>query len=350
MNNILIVSLHFSPGYIGHMMAWYRLCGQCGYNPLIYADEKYAKYYKNTEYNFCSYIEDVKEFKPDFAVVQNTGFENVSFFRWCGNNRCKIFYILHEPYMGIRELLKDGTYCFKQAVACALNAWLCSKSVKVFLCSKYAEKNCKRYMKGAYRKKVSFPLLFLDEYAEDKEERKYFSLIGTYATPKGSDLFLKFIRESDSRGYNIDFQIATRSNLEVQLKDEVFQKLIKEGKLVVQHGRDMTTEEINKAYRRSICCWNGYRRTTQSGVLPNAYMLGTPVLASHIGSFAEFVIPGKTGDFIDNEDADSIYNGYLRVKNNSEFMSEQCRQFFLDKFFYVNQAQGLKSIIENISR
>lgn len=348
MKNILIVSLHFSPGYIGHMMAWHKLCEQCGYNSLIYGDEKYSKYYKDTEYKFCSNLEVVMEFKPDIAIVQNTGFENVLFFKWCENNNCKILYILHEPYMGIRELLKDGTYCVKQAIACILNAWLCSKSEKIILGSKYAEDNCKCYMKSAYKKKVSFPLLFMDSYLENGEDRKYFSLIGTYATPKGSDLFFKFIKESVSRGYDIDFQIATRSNLDEQLKDSVVKKLIKEDKLVVHHGRDLTTEEINAAYRRSICCWNGYRRTTQSGVLPNAYMQGTPVLASNIGSFTDFVIPGKTGEFIDNKDVNSIYKGYLKIQNNSEDMSKQCRKYFLEHFFYGNQAKRLKDVIDNI--
>lgn len=350
MKNILIVSLHFSPGYIGHMMAWYKLCENCGYKPMLFVDEQYSMYYKGTEYIYSTRIHDVKAFRPDFAVVQNTGFENVKFFKWCLKNRCKILYILHEPYMGFRELLKDGTYCVKQAVACILNTWLCSKSEKVILCSQYAEDNCRQYMKGAYKKKASFPLLFMDEYEEKGEERKYFSMVGTYATPKGSDLFLRFVKESVLKGYNIDFQIATRTNLEELLKDDIFQKLMSEGKMIVQHGRNMTTAEINGAYRRSICCWNGYRRTTQSGVLPNAYMLGTPVLATKLGSFVEFVIPGKTGEFIDNEDAESIYKGYLKIKENSEEISRQCRQYFLDHFFYGNQTEVFKSIISSIQQ
>ena len=348
MNNILIVSLHFSPGYIGHMMAWYKLCKQCGYKPLIYGDEQYSKYYDNSEYEFTTKKENLELYKPEYAIVQNTGFENVEFFKWCRKNRCKILYILHEPYMGVKELLKDGTYCIKQAVACILNVWLCKKSERVIVCSQYAEDNCRRYMKGTYKKASRFPLLFMDEYSDEGEERKYFSLVGTFATPKGSDLFLKFIKESVNKGCDINFQIATRTNLDEQLKDETLQQLIRNGKLIVQHGRNMTTDEINAAYRRSICCWNGYRRTTQSGVLPNAYMLGTPVLATMLGSFVEFVVPGKTGEFIDNEDTDSIYNAYLKIREYSEEMSRQCRQYFLDHFFYGNQVKEFISIIDSI--
>lgn len=345
---IAIVSLHFSPGHISHMMAWYKLCEMCGYTPMLYVDEKYEKYYQDTEYNYQVNIEGLDGFKPDLSIVYNTGFENVEFFKWCGKNDCKIIYVLHEPYMGLREILKDGTYCIKQAVACILNVWLCNKSEKVIICSQYAEDNCRHYMKSAYRKMVRFPLIFMDEYRYNGEDRKYFSLIGTYAKSKGSDLFLKFIKDSVKKGYDIDFQIATRINIKDKLEDETLQKLMQSGKLIVQHGRNMTTDEINSAYRRSICCWNGYRRTTQSGVLPNAYMLGTPVLASHLGSFIEFVQPGKTGEFIDNEDFESIYKAFTKVKEHNKDMNDECRKYFLDNFFYESQVKLFKSIVDGI--
>lgn len=347
MTNIAIASLHFSPGFIGHMKAWYKMCKQCGYTAQLYFDQQYVKYFEGSEYKYSTDIKELGKNKPDYAVVQNTGFENVAFFKWCERNNCKIFYILHEPYMGFRELLKDGTYCVKQAVACMLNVWLCSKSAKVILCSDYAEKNCRKYMKGAYKKHARFPLIFLDEYeAADDTERRYFSLIGNYNPSKGSDLFLQFIKNAVAKGYDIDFQIATRTDLSSQLADDVFQKLISDGKLIVQHGRNMTTDEINGAYSKAICCWNGYRRSTQSGVLPNAFMLGAPVVATRIGSFVEFVEPGKTGEFIDNENAESIYAGYIKIKEHSAEMSDCCRKFFLDHFFYGNQAETFKKIVE----
>ena len=66
-------------------------------------------------------------------------------------------------------------------------------------------------------------------------------------------------------------------------------KMQDEGQLLVQQGRPLTEEEMSAAYRRSVATWNGYRRSTQSGVLPNAFMQGTPVIATKLGSFEEFV-------------------------------------------------------------
>lgn len=350
MKRILITSLHFSPAFIGHMEAWYELCENCGYEPELFVDKQYTQYFKGKKYKYTTKFSQVQKFKPDFTVVQNNGTENIQFFRWCNKNNCIILYIVHEPYMGFKELMKDGDYWWKQAGACVLNNWLCSKSTKVILCSDYAEDNCKRYMKSAYKKVVRIPLLFLDgETSEKLEERRYCSLIGTYSYPKGSDLFLKFIKDSVQRGYDIDFQIATRSNMKEELKDEVFRDLIKKGKLLVQEGRTLTTDEMNQAYKRSICTWNGYRRTTQSGVLPNAFMMGTPVLASNIGSFKEFVKPGITGEFIDPENTKSIYKAYLKIKENVETYSNGCRKEFLNNNFYRSQVNVFKKLIESIS-
>lgn len=349
MKKILITSLHFSPAYIGIMEAWYKLCEFCGYKPLLYVSIEYKDYFDNTVFEYATSIDDVARFRPEYTVIQNNGVENLRFFRWCKSNNCKIIYILHEPYMGISELVKDGTYCIKQSGACLMNTLLCNLATKVILCSDYAEENCKKYMKGAYKKHVRFPLIFTDEFDKSNNvERKYFSLIGTYASSKGSDLFLNFIKDSVDKGYNINFQIATRSNIDKQLHNEIFEKLIRDDKLVVYQGKNMSTKEIDRAYRSSICCWNGYRRTTQSGVLPNAYMMGTPVVASELGSFKEFVKPNMNGEFINNNDSQSIYKAYCSIEENIVRMTEECRKSFLTKFYYANQSERFKRLIESI--
>lgn len=345
---VVITSLHFSPGFVGHMQAWYKMCEQCDIEPILLLSDGYGDFFCDGEYKYVTDIKTLNIFKPNFAVVQNTGFENIEFFKWCEKNNCKILFILHEPFMGIKELVKDGPYCLKQAGACILNMWLCKKADRVIICSNYAQANFNKYMKKFNRKMVRFPLIFLDEYKADQDERKYFSLIGTYAVSKGSDVFVEFVKYATNKGYNISFQIATRSNINKQLNDPVLRKLMKEGMLIVQSGRDMSPDEINMAYRRSICCWNGYRRSTQSGVLPNAFMMGTPVLATNIGSFREFVEPGITGEFIDIKDFDSIYKGYQRLCKENKSISKRCRMKFLEQFWFGNQCEKFVEILNTM--
>lgn len=346
---IMIVSLHFGPGHIAHLKAWYKMCRLCDYDASMYVNKEYNKFFDCNKYKMLLSLDKIEEYKPDIVLLYNFGIENLQFVQWCRKNRIKVIYVLHEPYMGVRELLKDGTYIFKQATACILNYIICNKATRVMLCSDYAVTNCKKYMRVAYKKHIRFPLIFEDEYLEtDVEERKYFSLIGTYASSKGSDLFLRFIKESVCAGYDIDFQIATRSDMSELLNEPVFKNLIESGKLIVQQGKAMTQSEINEAYRRSLCCWNGYRRSTQSGVLPNAFMMGTPVLASRQGSFEEFVRPGENGEFIDASSLTSIYDAYIQIKQNSEHMTNKCRENFLEKFSVQSQMTKFKSIIREL--
>lgn len=349
--NILIVSMHFSPGFIGHMKAWYKLSEECGYNVKLFFDQKYAKYFDISEYNYTTELKEVDVFRPSIAVVQNTGFENVEFFKWSSKHNCKIFYILHEPYMGMKELLKDGSYLAKQAIACILNVWLCAKATRVILCSQYAEENCQKYMKGAYRKKAFLPLLFLDDYRQNEDvDREYFSMIGTYAEPHGSDVFIKYIKEAYENGSKQKFQIATRSDITEMISEPVYKKMQDDGQLLIQQGRPLTEEEMSAAYRRSIATWNGYRRSTQSGVLPNAFMQGTPVVATKLGSFEEFIKPGNTGVFINDFECATITDAVCKVQKNGKSMNKECRDFFLTHFYYRNQIEPFKNIVEEVKR
>lgn len=348
MKRILIVSLHFGPGHVAHLKAWLKMCYECGYDAKLLINDQYTKFFQKSEFEYFTEIKRANEFQPEIAIVYNFGIENIHFFRWCEKNRCKIVYVLHEPYMGLKELLKDGTYCVKQGISSLTNNWLCGHANKVIVCSKYAENNCKRFMKKVSKKITRFPLIFLDEYIENTDVRKYFSLIGTYASSKGSDLFLNFVKQAFIENYDIDFQIATRVDISNLLKDDIIQSMIKSNRLIVKQGKVLTTEEINNAYKCSVCCWNGYRRSTQSGVLPNAFMQGTPVLASRLGSFEEFVVPGITGEFIDNKNMKSVYEKYLVIKKNDRQMSDSCRQFFLENFFYKSQIERFSHIIDSL--
>ena len=347
--NILIVSKHFSPGFIGHMKAWYNLSEECGYNTKLFFDQKYEKYFDVNEYNYATRLNEVENYQPNIAVVQNTGFENIEFFKWWTKHNCKIFYILHEPYMGMKELLKEGSYFAKQSVACVLNVWLCAKATRIVLCSKYAEENCQKYMKMAYRKRAFLPLLFLDNYYEKKDAgREYFSMIGTYAEAHGSDIFIKYIKDAYENGSKQKFQIATRSDITKMLSDPVYKEMQDKGQLLVQQGRPLTEEEMNAAYRRSIATWNGYRRSTQSGVLPNAFMQGTPVIATKLGSFEEFIEPWCTGAFIDNFEFYTITDTVSKIREAGSIINENCRTFFLAHFYYRNQLDAFKKIVNEV--
>lgn len=345
---ILISSLKFGVGHVAHLRAYMQLVKSCGYEAAAFVNGRYIEFLDRTSCEFFDNREQIKLFSPDVAIIYNTGFEDINFLKFCKSEHIKTIFVLHEPYMGIRELLKDGDYCVKEAVGSMLNSYLCSKADLVFLSSKYAIENCKKYMPRAYKKSAEFPLIFQDSFLM-KGKRKYFSLIGGYAYSHGSDIFLDFIKKS-YRTNNILFQIATRNNIEEQLNDPIIKKMIESERLVVKQGKALSSEEIDAAYRSSICTWNGYRRSTQSGVLANSYMQGTPVIATNVGSFNEYVSDGKTGKIIGNFEYETLLNSYLEVSNNIETMEKCCRDAFKTYFFYANQKDIFTKIMTQFMR
>ena len=152
-------------------------------------------------------------------------------------------------------------------------------------------------------------------------------MIGTYAEPHGSDIFIKYIREAYERGSKQKFQIATRSNISDMIADQIYKKMQDEGQLLVQQGRPLTEEEMSAAYRRSLATWNGYRR-----------------------SFEEFVEPGNTGVFIDDFGCNTITNAIKNIEATGKVMNEKCRSFFLTHFYYRNQLDSFKKIVEKVEK
>lgn len=322
------------------------MMAECGFDAALYIDPHYMELLNGVNGKIFFDLQEALNFQPDVVWIWNTGFENIKVIKAFKKSNSRIVYVLHEPFMGIKNLVKEKGYLVKGTGAMLLNYWLCMKSDKIILCSQEGSKNCRMYMEGAYKKHDLFPLIYPDGMVKGLE-RKYFSMIGGFGIAHGSEQFLDFVKQSNDKS-NILFQIATRANIAEKLKDSIFQSMIKEGRLIVQQGRPLTEKEMNEAYRRSICTWNGYLRSTQSGVLANSFMQGTPVMATHLGSFDEYVKDGENGTFIDDYSYDTIFNAYQRIASNIDEMSKNARNTFLEQFYYRNQEEKFKEIIESL--
>ena len=123
--------------------------------------------------------------------------------------------------------------------------------------------------------------------------------------------------------------------------------MINSGTLRLSYGRPLTNLEINQAYERSFCVWNVYRRSTQSGVLPKAFMFGTPVIASNLGSFPEFVRDGENGYLVDDYSFESLYRKLILVNENIGIMSQNCRNTFEKTFYWKAQVSKVRDMLEN---
>jgi glycosyltransferase involved in cell wall biosynthesis len=105
-------------------------------------------------------------------------------------------------------------------------------------------------------------------------------------------------------------------------------------KIEILCGKPLGNADINLCYAKSICVWNLYRTSTQSGVLPKAFMFGTPVIASKIGSFPEFIQEGVNGRFASARDHEGTWTAFEEIRSNLGMYAANSRKTFLETFYY----------------
>jgi glycosyltransferase involved in cell wall biosynthesis len=192
-----------------------------------------------------------------------------------------------------------------------------------------AHNNTSRYAK--------INLLFSDEAPPDQinRPRSFISYIGTIAEDHAFKEFVHLMHESISEGTisGYSFLIATRSRIPEEMSS-IIESGVLSGRLVVQSGTPMTNEQINGFYAQSHLVWNAYKRSMQSGVLPKAYMFGTPVLMS-VANQNEYFEDGVHGVLISDRYAfDEFENAVLRLESSWPAISRNCRNYYLQNFDY----------------
>lgn len=128
--------------------------------------------------------------------------------------------------------------------------------------------------------------------------------------------------------------IATKTNIDVYLRSPLLAQAMMDGRLTVQSGRTMSSQEINTFYRRSICVWNVYNRSIQSGVLPNALMQGTPLIVNQNGVAKEVMADKSASCYISMPpDNEQIWQSYCYIKKHIQEMQENAARSFWRSIF-----------------
>lgn len=345
---VAVVSLKFSPGHMAHLRAYKELFTLITEKVELFLVPEYEKYMGSVDgIVYTNDIQRVVNDHPDIAFIYNISTSNIALARECKKAGIKTVYVLHEPRGSMKELMAEGKDTIKTIGANIVSGLICRKVDKVLLASETGRKNYEKYMQDSNKNYDVFPLIFLDEYDLDKQySRDYFSFIGGFTDVHACGEFLRFMEYGLSKTEDMKFLIATRMNVSEYLKNDVFQKSIANGRLLVQDGRPMTTEEINGFYRQSICVWNAYNRSTQSGVLPNALMQGAPVIVNENGAAKEIMDDRSVGCFIDMPpDNKQIMDCFRYVEEHLEEMEQNARKLFLSKYCYSSYLDLAKEVI-----
>lgn len=339
---VCIISLRFTPTCLSKLPAWGELFHALGYEVEYVLDPKYKKFEE-----FAKNDAAVAATDPGWSTSRR--YEHALFFhpvptnhvhaRKLSNTGCKIWYFYDEPWESLGRYLGTESFfdVFKLLVAHYFSVRMLKLSHGVILLSQRAVSTYERQDIRLNRNYFKIPLLFHDD--SDgllQQNRVYFSFIGNLVKAHGFPDFIQFVRYSILRKLDIRFLIASRHPLPEDLaKDETIANA--SDRVVVRCGRPLTNSEINLCYAQSICVWNLYRRSTQSGVLVTATMFGTPVLAADTGSFPEFVTDHQEGRLLRSTDPETILQAYEEIRGNLSRYTISSRQRFLNTFDYRSQ-------------
>lgn len=340
MKSISLVSLHFAPAHLVQLTALYRLFTEMGYNATIWLSPEYKKMGAEGAKYTNSIDRMVKGY--DAVVIENIAVRVVFLAIIAKIRRIPCYYVLHEPWPG-----KPRMNSLQFFVVDIVNLLICMFAYKVILPSQNAVEKYESHMKWCNHKYAYFPLIYCDNYNEThgNNSREFFSFIGYLHENHNFDAFLDFVDYSMKNDLKINFLLATSSSVKPYLSSPVFQEAVANNILKVRAGEVMSEEEISSYYQRSICVWNVYKDNTQSGVLPYALMLGTPVIANDVG-LAKSIIHDKWEGCIIHSPVDNweLYEAYTYISEHFAEMTQNARGTFLSKYYYKGKVDLAKKV------
>jgi glycosyltransferase involved in cell wall biosynthesis len=346
-----IVSLKFNPGHLSLMRGYYFLIRAIGADPELVLTKKYSVFSESMMGLNVVYLEDklkenINKLFYDVFLIYNPSIYNIKYISYLKKLNSKLIYLYHEPLDSFNNYLKEGIrQMIKGVVANIVSKLTLSKVDLVIVPSKYAYELYKKQDIKINKNVIIIPLIFDDEKIGllDINKKIYFSFIGNAVKAHGFDIFLELIKYIYKIGYDIKFQISTRNDLtKIIKKEKIIDEMVKSGYLKIMHGRPLSNEEINNAYDESFCVWNVYRRSTQSAVLPKAFMFGAPVISSYIGSFSEFVTNGYNGYFLHKYNESEVLFLISKILSNLNELSENARKSFFKYFYWENYINEVK--------
>jgi glycosyltransferase involved in cell wall biosynthesis len=351
-----IVSLHFSPAHASHMIAYGKLLSTVGVIVSYVIDGRYLSL---ADFSAAGEVISKADYgqSPDFqrfdiALFCNSSTGNRSVARSMRAQGASIFYLFHEP----ESIWNLGAEGWRQIIRFPFSTWCSIETLRlssgVIVPSACARAKYERYFQKYNPNVHTMPLLFDDEIGAARVEqmrhkKNFFGFVGTACKSHNFDAFVAFAKHAIGSGSTIPFMIATKVDLTSVLADDKdLARHVSEGRIQLRHARVLSNDEINECYLSCFCLWNVYRRSTQSGVLPRAFMAGSAVLASRIGSFPEYVHEGITGEFVESAgDCSGILRAAERIRNQAPTYVDGCRRMFLDTFYFKSNGDRLAAIL-----
>ena len=337
----VLVSHRFNPGHLSHIMANKSLITDIGGDVYFRWNKKFITFSgDNSKNRTISLSECINLSKGDLFIIWFPSLHvliDLFFIKFF--TRATIVYIYHEPYSSFSDYLNSG-FGFVKVIKITLTFFIsyliCALSNKIILPSNNAWITSKGSQKSPF-KYHKLNLMFEDEAEtlQPLDGRRYISYIGTIAKDHAFEEFFTLMQSCIRLNLlnQYVFLIATKNNLPISLVP-IIEELCLKGCLEVYTGKPLSNKDINYFFSKSVVVWNAYKRSMQSGILPKAFMFGTPVLISN-NNPSEFFENCKNGIMISSKyDLSEFVSAIDFIFNNFSYISNNCREKFNILFNY----------------
>ena len=240
---------------------------------------------------------------------------------------CRVALGLHEPKMRKAVMSpREKLVGYLRETLQALSLPFCHD---VVLFSPYGEKLFREnysFFKGM----VHQTCLVVPQERLPETDRDAVNISNKLYTDGRSRLFSDLISLSSKEMPKLKFRLVTSSNL-----DQVLQSLqaTSSANLEIINPDFLSDEQILENINRGLVQLLGHNNITQSGVLPLAFMCGTPVLARDLPGFSQFIEHKQNGYLVHPEaPLKEWLDGIRYIVENHQRMSVACRHSY-EKWF-----------------
>ena len=160
---------------------------------------------------------------------------------------------------------------------------------------------------------------------------------------KGLDIFLEAVIKIQNK-INIEATIAGKGNI------NNYKKLISKVKNIKIMNHWLSEKEIINLFDKTNLCILPYVESSQSGIVPYAFMTATPILASNVGGLKEQISNYSNGIIAEpnsEEFSKCIVNLYQKKKLYF-LLSKGAISTFKEKYSFLNFEKNLSQIISKI--
>lgn len=235
---------------------------------------------------------------------------------------------IHEPYKDEKKIYGS------KAIIISLVEWFQTLSLRyldiAILHSHRALSLFERRYPGFRGDKLLIPLPFQDDSMVAASNRRYISFLGRADRAKGIELFFKIVESFAKNGLDGEFQIVTSSDIGKYL--EALSPMAMQ-KLRVVNRPHISDKDLRQGAADSLAVLALYKETTQSGVIPVAWMKGTPVIGTDIDGITEWVRDRETGVIVSaNPTLEEINLAISYIRDHLQEMTQRCRAEYLVTF------------------